>query len=104
MTPNVWRMGTLPKMNEKIVSEVLMVFEFFHFMWVFLMEVINVFYINFADNLCNNASISQLPLHVSVVPTEKSKWSNDSMYFPGGINGQDDQLHGTYQLLPLHEQ
>jgi hypothetical protein len=29
--------------DERFVSEVLMVFDFFHFMWVFLMEVVSMF-------------------------------------------------------------
>jgi hypothetical protein len=38
MTPSIWRMGALPKIPEEIVSELQMVFEFFRFMWLFLME------------------------------------------------------------------
>jgi hypothetical protein len=33
-------MAVLPKIVEEIVSGVLMVFEFFHFMWALLMEVV----------------------------------------------------------------
>jgi hypothetical protein len=32
-------LGALPKNREEIVSELQMVFEFFRFMWVLLMEV-----------------------------------------------------------------
>jgi hypothetical protein len=33
-------LGALPKIREEIVSELQMVFEFFRFMWVLLMEVV----------------------------------------------------------------
>jgi hypothetical protein len=32
LMPSVWRMAALPMIAEEIVSEVLVVFEFFHFM------------------------------------------------------------------------
>jgi hypothetical protein len=34
--------GTLPKIVEEIVSGVLVDFEFFHFMWALLMEVVSM--------------------------------------------------------------
>jgi hypothetical protein len=43
LTPSVWRMATLPKIVEEIVSGVFVVFEFFHFMWALLMEVVSMF-------------------------------------------------------------
>jgi hypothetical protein len=36
-------MATLPKVVKEIVSGVLAVFEFFHFMWALLMEVVSMF-------------------------------------------------------------
>jgi hypothetical protein len=36
-------MAALPMIAEEIVSEVLVVFEFFHFMWALLMEVLSMF-------------------------------------------------------------
>jgi hypothetical protein len=36
-------MAALPMIAEEIVSEVLVVFEFFHFMWALLMEVVSMF-------------------------------------------------------------
>jgi hypothetical protein len=41
-------MAALPMIAEEIVSVVLVVFEFFHFMWALLMEV-------YCGQLCNNA-------------------------------------------------
>jgi hypothetical protein len=35
--------GPLPKIVEEIASGVLVVFEFFHFMWALLMEVVSMF-------------------------------------------------------------
>jgi hypothetical protein len=43
LTPSVWRMAALPMIAEEIVSEALVVFEFFHFMWALLMEVVSMF-------------------------------------------------------------
>jgi hypothetical protein len=43
LTPSVWRMAALPMIAEEIVSEVLVVFEFFHFMLALLMEVVSMF-------------------------------------------------------------
>jgi hypothetical protein len=39
MTPNVWRMGALPKMDEEIVSGSVQDFRIFP-LWVLLMEVV----------------------------------------------------------------
>jgi hypothetical protein len=36
-------MAALPMIAEEIVSEVLVVFKFFHFMWALLMEVVSMF-------------------------------------------------------------
>jgi hypothetical protein len=36
-------LAALPMIAEEIVSEVLVVFEFFHFMWALLMEVVSMF-------------------------------------------------------------
>jgi hypothetical protein len=36
-------MAALPMIAEEIVSEGLVVFEFFHFMWALLMEVVSMF-------------------------------------------------------------
>jgi hypothetical protein len=50
-------MAALPKIVEEIVSGVLVVFEFFHFMWALLMEVVIVCPKTFiyCEQLCNNA-------------------------------------------------
>jgi hypothetical protein len=48
-------MAALPKIVEEIVSGVLVVFEFFHFMWALLMEVVSspkAFI--YCEQLCNN--------------------------------------------------
>jgi hypothetical protein len=49
-------MVALPKIVEEIVSGVLVVFEFFHFMWALLMEVVSMFFKTFiyCEQLCNN--------------------------------------------------
>jgi hypothetical protein len=44
-------MAALPMIAEEIVSEVLVVFEFFHFMWALLMEVVSMF-----SKLCGKTS------------------------------------------------
>jgi hypothetical protein len=43
LTPSVWRMAALPKIVEEIVSGVLVVLKFFHFMWSLLMEVVSMY-------------------------------------------------------------
>jgi hypothetical protein len=43
LTLSVWRIAALPMIAEEIVSEVLVVFEFFHFMWALLMGVVSMF-------------------------------------------------------------
>jgi hypothetical protein len=43
LTPSVWRMAALPKIVEEIVSGMLVVFKFFHFMWASLMEIVSMF-------------------------------------------------------------
>jgi hypothetical protein len=49
-------MAALPMIAEEIVSEVLVVFEFFHFMWALLMEVVSCFKtLICCGQLCNNA-------------------------------------------------
>jgi hypothetical protein len=48
-------MATLPMIAEEIVSEVLVVFEFFHFMWALLMKVVCFKTLIYCGQLCNNA-------------------------------------------------
>jgi hypothetical protein len=45
----------LEKIVEEIVSGVLVVFEFFHFMWALLMEVVCFKIFIYCEQLCNNA-------------------------------------------------
>jgi hypothetical protein len=47
-------MVALPMIAEEIVLEVLVVFEFFHFMWALLMEVVSMFpfYVGIVDGSC----------------------------------------------------
>jgi hypothetical protein len=49
-------MAALPKIVEEIVSGVLVVFEFFHFMLALLMEVVSKCFKTFIywEQLCNN--------------------------------------------------
>jgi hypothetical protein len=55
LTPSVWRIVALPKIVEEIVSGVLVVFEFFHFMWALLTEVAKYVIKHVFTANCNNA-------------------------------------------------
>jgi hypothetical protein len=60
-------MAALPKIVEEIVSGVLVVFEFFHFMWALLMEVVLF--------TANNFVIMR-----SSTPALKITWVTDAKY------------------------
>jgi hypothetical protein len=60
-------MAALPMIVDEIVSGVLVVFEFFHFMWALLMEVVRYVlkHLFYCEQLCNNAvNYTSTPLTV----------------------------------------
>jgi hypothetical protein len=57
-------MAALPKIVEEIVSGVLVVFEFFHFMWALLMEVVSMF----CHDMCRGVREEPIRRHMGCSP------------------------------------